>query len=98
MADLCLANPVDATKALPQSIRVRGQIVVHHQVGALRINAFTCRIGRNEHLRFRILGEAFLILPALIAAHTAMNDDNGFTSADEGTDAFLQIIEGVTMP
>src|SRR5581483_7288059 len=45
MADLGLAYAVDSAKALLQAVWVPWQIVVHHQVGALEIDAFARRIG-----------------------------------------------------
>ena len=38
MADLRLADAVDAAEALFQPVRVPGQVVVDHQVGALQMN------------------------------------------------------------
>ena len=45
MADLGLADAVDAAEALLQAVRVPGQVVVDHQVGALQVDAFAGGVG-----------------------------------------------------
>ena len=60
MTDLRLADPVDTTEALLQPIRVPGQVVVDHQVGALQVDAFARGVGRQQHLHLRVVPEGFL--------------------------------------
>ena len=45
MADLGLADAVDAAKALLQAVGVPWQVVVHHEVSPLQVNAFTSGVG-----------------------------------------------------
>ena len=70
---LGLADAVDAPEALLQAVRVPGQVVVHHQVGALQIDAFAGRVGGEQHLDLRVVAEGFLGLEPLLAAHAAVN-------------------------
>ncbi|MFN7871775.1 MAG: hypothetical protein ACK5QQ_06200 [Cyanobacteriota bacterium] len=44
MADLLLADPVDAPEALLQPVGVPGQVVIHHQVCPLQVHALPGRI------------------------------------------------------
>ena len=43
VADLGLADAVDAPEALLDAVRVPRQVVVHHQVGALQVDPFARR-------------------------------------------------------
>ena len=45
VADLGLADAVDAAEALLEPVRVPGQVVVHHQVGALQVDALARGVG-----------------------------------------------------
>ena len=40
MANLSLADAMDAAKALFESVWIPRQVIVHHQVSALEIDAF----------------------------------------------------------
>jgi hypothetical protein len=51
VADLRLANAVDTTKPLLEPVRVPGQVVVDHEVGAtLEVHALTSGVVRNYPL------------------------------------------------
>ena len=76
MADFRLADAVNASEALLEPVRVPGQVVIHHQVGALEIDAFAGGVGRQQDLHFGIVPEGFLRLHALLAAHAAVDDDD----------------------
>ena len=62
-----LANAVNPAEALLQPVGVPGQIVVHHQVGALQVNAFAGRICGEQHLHVWIVAESFLGLESVLA-------------------------------
>ena len=47
MADFGLADAVDAAEALLDAVRIPRQVVVHHQMGALKVDAFAGGIGRE---------------------------------------------------
>ena len=81
MANFRLADAVDAPKPLFDAVRVPRQIVIHHQVRALEVDAFACGVGREENLHLRIVPERLLRLHPLFAAHAAMNADDGLPCA-----------------
>ena len=49
VADLGLPDAVDAPEALLDAVRVPGQVVVHHEVGALQVDALPRRVGGDQH-------------------------------------------------
>jgi hypothetical protein len=75
MADFGLADAMDTAEALLEPVRVPGKIVVHHQVGALEIDALPRSVGRQQNLDLGIVPEGFLRIEAFFPAHAAMNDD-----------------------
>ncbi len=48
MADLRLADAVNTAKPLFQPVRIPWQVVVHHQVGALEVDALARGIRREQ--------------------------------------------------
>ena len=76
MTHFRLADAVNPTEPLLQSVGVPGQIVVHHQVGALQVDAFAGRIRGEQHLHVRVVAEGFLGLEPVLAAHAAVNQNN----------------------
>ena len=73
MADLGLADAMDAAKTLFESIGVPWQVVVHHQIGILQVDTFTCRIGGDQDQYIRVVAELLLDLAASIPVGTTMN-------------------------
>ena len=51
MANLGLADAVDAAEPLLEAVGVPGQVVVDHQMGALEVDAFAGGVGGDEDLR-----------------------------------------------
>jgi hypothetical protein len=49
MAHLSLANTVDATKTLLNPVRLPREIIIDHQVGALKVDTLPRGVGGNEH-------------------------------------------------
>jgi hypothetical protein len=97
MADLGLADAVNTPETLLEPIRVPGQIVVDHQVGALKVDALASRVGRQQHPHLGIVPEGFLRFHALLAAQTAMDDDDGGIAAEQRAYTRLQIVERVAV-
>ena len=95
MADLRLADAVDVAEALFQAVRVPGQVVVDHQVGALQVDAFAGGVGGQQHLHLRVVPERFLRRQAFLAAHAAVDDDQRRLAAEQGRDALLQVAQRV---
>ena len=47
MADLRLADTMDAAKALFEAVWIPWQVIIDHKVRALKVDAFTGCIGSN---------------------------------------------------
>lgn len=91
-ANLGLTDPVNPAKTLLQTIRIPGEVVVDHQVGALEVDPFTGGVGGNEDLHVLVVSERFLGLPSLLAADPAVDGDEGLGPADEGSNPFRQVV------
>ena len=87
VADLGLADAVDAAEALLDAVGVPGQVVVHHQVGALEVDALARGVGGQQHLHLGVVLERLLRLHALLAAHAAVDHDHGLLAAEQRGDA-----------
>ena len=97
MADLGLADAVDAAEALLEAVGVPGQVVVDHQVGALEVDALAGGVGGQQDLHLGIVPEGFLRLHALLAAHAAVDRHDGLRAAEERRDAALQVVQRVAV-
>ena len=95
MAHLRLADAVDATEALLKAVRVPRQVVVHHQVRPLQIDALARRIGGQQHPHHGVVLERFLCLQPRVAAHAAVDEDHRLVVAQERDDAVLQVVQRV---
>ena len=97
VADLRLADAVDAAEALFQAVRIPGQVVVDHQVGALQVDAVAGGVGGQQHLHLRVVPERFLRRQTFLAAHAAVDDDHRRLSAEQCRDALLQVAQRVAV-
>ena len=77
---------MDATESLLKPVGIPGQVVVHHQVRALKVDALTSSIGGEQHLDFRVVQEALLRLATVLATHAAVNHYDRLRSAQQGGD------------
>ena len=87
VADLGLADAVDAAEALLDAVGVPRQVVVHHQVRALEVDALARGVGGQQHLHLGVVPERLLRLQPLLAAHAAVDDDHGLLAAEQRGDA-----------
>ena len=85
MADLGLTDAVNPAETLLQAVGVPGKVVVDHQVSTLEVDPFAGGVGGNEDLHLLVVRERFLGFPSLLAAHSAVNRDDGLGTADEGS-------------
>ena len=60
MADLGLADAVDAAEPLLEPVRVPRQVVVDHQVGALEVHALAGGVGGDQHAHVGVGAEELL--------------------------------------
>jgi len=68
MAYFGLADAVDTAKTLLDAIGVPRQVIVHHQVCTLEVDALAGGVRGQQHLHFGAVLERFLRLHALLAA------------------------------
>ena len=97
MANLGLADTVDAAEALFEPVGIPWQVVVDHQVRALEVDALTGGVSGQQHLHQRVVPEGFLYLQTLLTTNTAMDDDDGVLTPEQRGDALLQVVECVPM-
>ena len=95
MADLGLADAVDASEALLQAVRVPGQIVVDHQVGALEVDALARRIVRDHHHDLRVVHERLHDLAPVRTPDPAVDHHHRLVPAETGADPAREVFEGV---
>ena len=97
VADLGLADAVDPAEPLLDAVRVPRQVVVDHEVRALKVDALARRVGRDEHQDVRVLHERFLDLPALLAGHAAVDRDDRFRPAEQVRSLLDEVVQGVAV-
>ncbi len=97
VADLGLADAVDAAEALLDAVRVPRQVVVDHQVRALEVDALAGGVRGEQHLHLRVVPERLLRLQPLLAAHAAVDDDHGLWPAEQRGDALLEVVQRVAV-
>ena len=73
MADFGLSDAVNAAESLLQAVGIPGQVVIDHQVGALKVDAFAGGVGGDQDFDFLVLREGVLGLAAFLAAHAAVD-------------------------
>ena len=77
VAHLGLADAVDAAEALLEAVGIPRQVVVHHQVGALEVDALARGVRGQQHLHLGVVLERLLRLQPLLAPHAAVDHDDG---------------------
>ena len=97
VADLGLADAVDAAEPLLEAVGVPRQVVIDHQVGALEVDALARGVGGEQHLHLRVVLERLLRLHPLLAAHAAVDDDHGLLAAEQRRDTGLQVVQRVAV-
>ena len=97
MADLRLADAVDAAKALFQAVGVPGQVVVDHQVGALQVDALAGGVRGDEHAHVPVLLKQRFHAAALIAEHAAVDGDHQTVAAKERANFGGEVVERVAV-
>ena len=95
MADLLLADPVDAPEALLQSVGVPREVVVDHQVGPLQVHALPSGVVGQEHHHLRVVHERMNDLAALVSRHPAMDLHHRLWPPEPIADLDRQVGEGV---
>ncbi len=76
MADLSLADSMNASEPLLNPVGIPRQIVIDHQVCALKVNTLASCVGGKKNLNFWIVPKGFLRLHPLFAAHATVDQDH----------------------
>ena len=95
MTDLGLADPVDAPETLFQAVRVPGQVVVDHQVGALEVHSLPGGVVRHHDDHLGVVHERLDRLPPRLAGHAAVDHHHRLAPSQPGADAFGEVLQGV---
>ena len=95
VADLRLPDSMDAPEPLLDAVGVPGEVVIHHQVGALQVDALGSCVRRQEDLHARVVPEGLLDGAPILAPDPAMDHHHGLLPAEEGHHPVLQIVERV---
>ena len=95
VTDLLLADAVDATEPLLQSVRVPRQVVVDHQVGPLQVDALAGGIGRDQDLDLGLVLESLLGAASHFATHAPGDGDHRFVLAKQGSELGAEVVQGV---
>ena len=88
---------MDAAEALFDAVRVPRQVVVDHQVRALKVDSFAGGVRGQKDLHFGIVLERLLGLHPLFTAHGAVDHDHRFLAPEYRRDPVLQVTERVAM-
>jgi len=94
VADLGLTDTVDASEPLLDAVGVPGQIVVHHEVGTLQVDAFPGGVRGDQEDDILVLGEELLGLLALFPTDGAVDGDHCFGTPEQRAQAFGQVVDG----
>ena len=100
VADLLLADAVDAAEALFEPVRIPRQVVVDHQVGVLEVHAFAGGIGGDEYAHLGVGTKDRLNPAALVAVGAAVDGDDGISVAsiaEHSGDFLVQVIQCVAV-
>ncbi len=97
VANLRLADTMDASKTLLQAVRVPRQVIVYHQMRSLQVDPFTGGIRRDQDANANVLLEKLLRLPTLITEHPAVNSHHSFLTSKQGTNFVGEIIQSIPM-
>src|SRR3546814_1386432 len=73
MADFGLADPVDTAETLFDLVGIPGQVVVDHEVAALKVHTFAGCVVCNQHQHVAVLHEPLDDLAPLFPRHAAMD-------------------------
>ena len=97
VADLGLADAVNPAEPLLDAVRVPRQVVVDHEVSALKVDALAGGVGRDEDQDVLVLDERFLDLAPLLARHAAVDRDDRVLAAQQRAQLADQVVQGVAV-
>ena len=86
---------MDTAKTLFQSIGIPRQVVVYHQMRALKVDAFASSIRSDQDAHADILLEELFYFSPFITEHSAVDGNNSFAISEQGTNLFGKVVERV---
>ena len=86
---------MDAAETLFKAVRVPGQVVVYHEVGALEVDTLPGGVCRDEDLHVGVMLERLLDLQSLFAPYATVDHNHRFRATDDGLDSLLEVVQGV---
>ena len=95
VANLLLADAMNAAEALLQAIRIPWEVVVHHEVRVLKVHAFASGICGNKDANLGIGTEESLPLAALVTLGAAMDGGDRAWGAKHTAHLLFQIVQSI---
>ena len=92
-----LTDTVDTAETLFKAVGVPRQVVVYHEMGALKIEAFARSVRSDENADFLILLETLFHLAAFVAHHSTVDDYHGVVIAEQGAYLVREVAERVAV-
>ena len=92
-----LADAVDAPEALLDPVGVPREVVVDHQVRGLEVQALPGGVGGEQDLDVGVVGELLGDLPAVGAAHAAVDRLDRLGPAEQRSDPAREVVERVAV-
>src|SRR5581483_1455545 len=88
---------MDPSEALFDPIGIPRQVVVDHQMGALKVDAFAGRVCRDEDLHLWVVLKRFLGFHAFLATQASVDDYHGLFTSEQRGDAGFEVGERVAV-
>ncbi len=79
-------DPVNTAKSLLDLVGVPWEVVIDHQVPALKVNTLASGVVGDQHHQVSVLHEPLDDFPAFFPRHAAMDDFNILGFAKTGSD------------
>src|SRR5690606_32952647 len=91
-ADLALADAVDTSEALLDSVGVPREVVVDHQMCGLKVQPFAGGVGGDQDVAARVVGELGADLPTSLSRGAAVDGAHSIrVAAQQGGDAACEV-------
>jgi hypothetical protein len=95
VADLLLTDAMDATKPLFETVRVPRQVVVHHQMSPLKVDALPGCVVGHEHEDRGVVHEGLDDAATVVSGHPSVDLDDRLGSAESCSDPTGQVEQRV---
>ena len=86
---------MDTAKTLFQSIGIPRQVVVYHQMRALKVDAFASSIRSDQDAHANILLEELFCFSPFITEHSAVDGNNSIVISEQSANLSGKVVERV---